>query len=286
MKFGTHCYLFVDRWSDDTLRVLDASKELGLDCVEIAVGDDVSFSAALTARRAESLRLDLVVSPGGHWPVEADLSSPDADQRNSALAWHKKWIDLAVDLGAVAYCGALYGHPGTIRREQLDTGEYPRIAAGLHALAEYGATDGVAVVLEPMSHFRTHLVNTPPQAMRLVDMTGHPNLFVLLDTYHLITEVTEFASGIHAVADRLWGLHACENNRSVPGCGLVPWNEIFQALAECSFDGYVLMETYNSSLGDFANTRGMFHNVCPDGSAFIANGLTFLKQGLAAVHRI
>ena len=44
MKFGTHCYLFIDRWSDDSLFVLDESKELGLDCVEIAVGDDVRFT--------------------------------------------------------------------------------------------------------------------------------------------------------------------------------------------------------------------------------------------------
>ena len=105
---------------------------------------------------------------------------------------------------------------------------------------------------------------------------------MLLDTYHLVTEVTDFASGIHTAANRLWGLHACESNRGVPGRGLVPWNEVFEALANCGFDGYVLMETYNSSLRDFAYTRGMFHNVCPDGSAFIAEGLAFLKQGLDA----
>ena len=36
-------------------------------------------------------------------------------------------------------------------------------------------------------------------------------------------------------------------------------------LDEIGFDGYIGLETYNSSLGDFAFQRGMFHNVCPDG---------------------
>lgn len=284
MNFGAHCYLFVDRWSNETQWVLDASKELGLDCVEIAVGDDVDFSLSQTAKRAASLELDLIVSPGGYWPMQADLSSPDIDERRGALKWHKRQIDLAVDLGAVAYCGALYGHPGVVRKEKLDPAEYPRTAEGLHALAEYGEGKSICVVLEPMSHFRTHMVNTPMQAMRLIEQADHSNLLVLLDTYHLVTEVTQFASGIHTVANRLWGLHACENNRGVPGCGLVPWEEIFQALDHVGFDGYVLLETYNSGLSDFAQTRGMFHNVCPDGSEFVKQGLTFLQQCVANQH--
>jgi len=282
MKFGAHCYLFVDRWSDDTLSVLDTSKELGLDCFEIAVGDEVHFSPTLTAQRAEQLSLDLIASPGGHWPVEADLSSSNSEQRSFGLQWHKQQVDLASELGAVAYCGALYGHPGTVRKQQFESDELSRTAAGLHRLAEYAAAKGVPIVLEPMSHFRTHLVNTPQQAMQLIELADHANLHVLLDTYHLVTEVTEFQSGIEAVGSRLWGLHACENNRGVPGRGLVPWPEIFAALKAQQFEGYVLLETYNSSLDGFAHSRGMFHNVCPDGRSFVNEGLDFLKNGFSA----
>lgn len=281
MKFGAHCYLFTERWSDQSLPLLDDYQELGLDCVEIAVGDDVCFSPALTARRAAELGLELIVSPGGEWPVEADLSSEDADQRLTGLGWHKRQVDLADELGAVAYCGALYGHPGTVRKRRPDPAEYPRVAEGLHQLAEYGDSKDIAIVLEPMSHFRTHVVNTPLQAMRLVELADHSNLRVLLDTYHLVTEITDYAAAIETCGDRLWGLHACENNRGVPDRGLVPWGDIFETLNSRRFDGYVLLETYNSSLGDFAYNRGMFHGVCPDGREFVAEGLPFLKRGFA-----
>ena len=279
MKFGSHSYLFTDRWSDSSLPILETVKEMDLDCFEIGIGDDVPFSPALTGRRAEELGLELAVSPGGIWPLECDLSSEDPLEREAGLAWHRKQVDLAGELGATAYCGSLYGHTGVIKRRRPPEDEYPRMADGLHQLAEYGREKGVRIVLEPMSHFRSHLVNTPEQVMRLLTLSDHQNLYVLLDTYHMVTEVRDYAKGIRTVGGRLWGMHACENDRGVPGGGLVPWDDIFKALGSISFDGYLILETYNSSIGDFAYERGMFHNVCPDPKAFVRQGIQFLKSG-------
>ena len=41
-----------------------------------------------------------------------------------------------------------------------------------------------------------------------------------------------------------------------------------------------MLETYNSSLGDFAFQRGMFHNVCADADAFVRDGFAFLRAQL------
>ena len=132
--------------------------------------------------------------------------------------------------------------------------EYPWTAEGLHRLAEHAASRGVTLALEPMSHFRTHIANTPEQIMRLVALADHPNLGVLLDTYHMIPEVRDFGAAIQTVGDRLWGLHVCENDRGVPGGGLVPWDQVFAALRDITFDGFVLLEAYNSSLSDFCSS--------------------------------
>jgi len=286
VRYGAHCYLFTDGWSDDRLPILDTAKVLGLDVFELVVGDDVSYTPRLSRRRAESLGLALTLSPGGFWPVDCDLSADDPADRARGLAWHKRQVDVAAELGAVAYTGALYGHPGTVQRRLPPAGELPRTAEGLHTLAEYGAQRGVSIVIEPMSHFRTHLVNTPEQAMRLIALADHPNLHVLLDTYHLVTEIRDYAQAIHTVAPKLWGLHACESDRSVPGGGLIPWDAVFAALKVIAFEGYVLLETYNSSTGDppgtFAYRRGMFHDPCPDGEAFVRQGIAFLQSGIGA----
>ncbi|MCK7478078.1 MAG: hypothetical protein M0C28_12140 [Candidatus Moduliflexus flocculans] len=77
MKYGAHCYLFTRSWSDADVRFLDLARELGLDMFELSVGDDVVFDPRLTGRRAAALGLDLVVGPGGRWPLDADLSSDE-----------------------------------------------------------------------------------------------------------------------------------------------------------------------------------------------------------------
>ena len=283
MKYGAHCYLFTECWRDDQLHFLDLAAELGLTMFELSVGDDVHFTPQLTRDRAQALGLTLAIGPGGHWPVECDLSTADPVAAAQGLAWHIRQVDLAAELGAVAYAGALYGHPGVIQRRRPPAGELPRTAELLNRLADYAAQRNVAIVLEPMSHFRTHLVNTPAQLMDLIQLADHGNLLALIDTYHIITEVRDFGAGIRLCGDRLWGIHACENDRGVPGGGLVPWTDVFTALQDIAFDGYVTMETYNSSLGDFALRRGMFHNVCPDGAAFVRTGLHFLEETAAAV---
>ena len=280
MKLGLHCYLFTERWSDDRLDILDIARDLGAECFEVVVGDDIDFTPRLTRQRAEALGLTLTVGPGGLWPTECDISADEPADRARGLAWHCQQIDRAGELGAAAYTGALYGHPGTVKRRVPPADEYPRTAEGLHRLAEHAAGRGVALALEPMSHFRTHIANTPEQIMRLVALADHPNLGVLLDTYHMLPEVRDFGAAIRTVGDRLWGLHACENDRGVPGGGLVPWDHVFAALRDIAFDGFVLLEAYNSSLGDFAFRRGMFHDVCPDGEAFARQGLAFMHRGL------
>jgi D-psicose/D-tagatose/L-ribulose 3-epimerase len=238
----------------------------------------VVFDPGLTGRRAASLGLDLVIGPGGHWPLDADLSSDDPADRARGLAWHERQVDLAAELGAWAYAGCLYGHPGVVKRRRPPADELPRVAEGLHALAGYAAARRVTLVLEPMSRFRTHLINTPAQLARLIALAGHANVRATFDTYHAVTEVRDYAEGLRALGPRLALVHACENDRGVPGGGLVPWETVFRTLAEIGFDGTIGLETYNTRLGDFAFERGIFQDLCPDGRAFVEKGLAFLKS--------
>jgi len=280
MKYGAHIYLWTDHWSSDQLNLFDRVKELGLDCLEISIGDDIRFDAAAVRDRAAQLEMDVVLSPGAVWPMDMDISHDDASCRRAAVTWHRHWIDQAAESGAVAYAGAIYGHPGRVERRPRSADELRRTADNLHELAEHALQRNVHLVLEPSSHFRTHVVNTPAQAMQLVEMADSPQLRILLDTYHLVTEVRDFGAAIRSCGDRLWAVHACENDRGAPGGGLVPWDDIFVALNETEFDDYIVFESYNSSVGDFAISRGMFHDVCPDGDQFVRTALKFVRAGM------
>ncbi|MEI6513662.1 MAG: sugar phosphate isomerase/epimerase family protein [bacterium] len=278
MRFGAHMYLWADTWSDKSLYLIDHVKTLGLDCFEIGFGDELEFTASHTRDKAKDAGVELIVSPGGIWPMEADISCEDADNQRKGLAWHKRAIDMTASVEASAYTGALYGHPGHVERRLPTTDEFKRTSEHLNTLAEYAQVRGINLVLEPMSHFRTHMVNRPDQAMSLIEMTNHPNLLVLLDTYHLVTEIRNYAEAVHTVGDKLWGIHACENDRGAPGGGIVPWESFFKALKETNFKGYMGVESYNSGSLEMAPKRGLFNNPCPDGDAFVKHSLAFFSQ--------
>ncbi len=280
--FGAHAFLWIERWTSNALYLYTHAKELGLNCLEIPVGDDIFFDSKVIFNESKRTDIQTIISPGAEWPMQADISHPEKSFRDYGIQWHKDWINKGAEAGAKAYTGALYAHPGRIEKQAPDADEWKYAADNLHQIADFAEQYGMAIVIEPMSHFRTHLINTPKQAMNLIQDANHQNLSVLFDTYHMVTEIRNFKNAIELMSEKLWGVHACENDRGVPGGGLVPWGDVCNALNGASFSGYMILETYNSSIsnGDFAYSRGMFHHVCDDGDAFVKRGIHFLKEKL------
>jgi len=250
---------------------------------EVSLGDDVQFDRERLRRHAEALAIELTVGPGNLWPEDCNISADDPKLRQRGVAWHKKTIEQAAELGAAAYCGAIYSRPGHVCRRPPPTDELSRAAENLHMLAEFADTVRIRLVIEPMSRFRSHLVNTAAQAMHLVQLAGHSNLHVNLDTYHMITEERDFGAAIRCALPVLWGLHACENDRGVPGGGLVPWTAVFEAVGKASGCVRLMLETYNTGPGGFGYSRGIFQNLCPDPERFVLQGVTFLQSCVANV---
>lgn len=281
-KFGAHQLLWKSHWTDDDLHILDTVRELGCTLFEVSVGDDAHFDRSRLRRHAESLGIELSVGPGNLWPSECNISADEPQRRQLGLAWHKKIVEQAAEMGAAAYCGSMYSHPGHILRRRPPADELLRAAENLHQLATHADQLGVCIVIEPMNRFRVHLINTAAQAVKLVQLAGHPNLRVNLDTYHMITEERDYGAAIRRALPVLWGVHACENDRGVPGGGLVPWPAVFAALHEATGCVRLMLETYNTA-GDLGYSRGIFQDLCPDPERFVRQGLDFLRQCIQSV---
>ena len=159
-KFGAHQFLWKSHWTDDDLPILDAARALGLTLFEMSLGDDVQFDRRACAGRRRRSASSYPSAPATSGRMSA--TSPPTTRVTGNVGWRgtRRLIEQAAELGAAAYCGAIYSHPGRVCRRPPPADELPRAAENLHLLADYADQLGVRVVIEPMSRFRLHLVNT------------------------------------------------------------------------------------------------------------------------------
>jgi len=103
VKYGAHIFIWLDRYGDEELAtILDKAVGLGLSFLEVSIGDDVHFDEERLRRRAVSLGLELVLSPGGLWPMHCDISLDSPQDRKAGLAWHKRAIERCAACGTQA----------------------------------------------------------------------------------------------------------------------------------------------------------------------------------------
>jgi hypothetical protein len=96
----------------------------------------------------------------------------------------------------------------------------------------------ISVFLEYVNSFGSteeyisFLINTCEQALELKAIIGADNVRIHLDTYHMNIEEKSFHAVTRRAGKDLVHYHLCENDRGIPGTGLVDWDGIFRGLAE------------------------------------------------------
>ena len=208
------------------------AKEFGFDVLELAVDDpaliDPEVIRATPARRPVST-FTLCGSIG----PDRDLSHDDPEVRRNAIAYVRRCVELAAELGAPHFVGPLYSAVGRTALLEPAEREAQRALAveSLKAVADHAAEHGVRIGIEPLNRFETDLVNTAEQALELCDRVGADHVGVLLDTFHMNIDEKSLGDAVRLVGDRLLQVHTCENDRGTPGTGHVQWDRAVRGAA-------------------------------------------------------
>jgi D-psicose/D-tagatose/L-ribulose 3-epimerase len=109
-------------------------------------------------------------------------------------------------------------------------------------------------------------------------MVGLPNVKVHLDTYHMNIEEKDWAQPVLLAGDRLCHFHLCENDRGIPGTGLVDWEELFEALGGIHYQGYAGLESFVDVSGDMLAGTPVWRDLAPSGDVLVREGLAFLRD--------
>ena len=217
MKFGANTFIWRSPFSTETdLDLIEKLKEIGFDFIEIAVesADLIELNTLKAALQQKDMQAILcgVFGPG------RNLSSLEAEERANAESYLKWMIDAAAELDAGPVIGPMYSAVGKARLEDpADREREGQLAvSGLKEMCKYAAERGVRLAFEPLNRFETDMVNVVEQGLKLIAEVGEPNLGLHIDTFHMHLEEKDSAAAIRKAGDRVFHVHACENDRGVP----------------------------------------------------------------------
>jgi D-psicose/D-tagatose/L-ribulose 3-epimerase len=283
MKFGIHSLLFSETFLEQDLPLLDKAKDAGFDALEIIPFDPDHFPASQVGQRAANLGLDIYTGIG--LPANANPISPDPAVRAAALRYSKRLIDLSAECGSKGYGGVNYCGWGYLTGKMRTSDEWAWAVEHYRALAEYAiqASPGLFLAIEPVNRFESHLINIAADAVSFCQEVGLPNVKVHLDTFHMIREEDNFAKTVNDTGPYLGYIHACENQRGIPGRGQVPWLDFFRALKSVNYQGCITIESFDPNMPNIARLCCIWRKLADSPEQLASDGLSFLRGVLAQV---
>ena len=274
MKLGIHAYAWCSKWTNDTLDLIDRVKNLGMDFIEIPLMSLETFDAKAVRDRLTSVGLDSVTSTV--LLNDTDITSDDPEIRKKGVDYLKRCVEATAAIGAQSFSGVIYSQHVKPATGRPTADAWTHSAAALREAADLAARMGVLIGLEPVNRYETYLVNTCEQALHLREMIDRDNVKVHLDTYHMNIEEKSFYDATVMAGEHLIHYHLCENDRGIPGTGLVDWDGIFRALAEIGYTGNAALESF-VDVTDNMNTW-VWRQLAPDGDTLLKQGADFIRK--------
>lgn len=192
MKFGVNTFIWTADFDRSNLPLLPAIKAAGFDGVEVPLFDPARFAAADIRRGAEANGLECTVCSiltGG-----MNLIAEDAAVRAKTRAHLAGCVQAAAEAGAQILAGPLYAPVGLMTGHRRTPDEWQRAVDGFQSLGPVLAEYGVTLAIEPLNRFETYFLNTAADAVALCDAIDHPNVGILLDTFHANIEEQDVAA--------------------------------------------------------------------------------------------
>jgi D-psicose/D-tagatose/L-ribulose 3-epimerase len=282
MRFGASTFIWASPFGTDRLDLFEHVAGLGFDVLEICIEDPALIDTDQVAAAAREAGAGVNVC--GAFGPNRDVSSDDPDVRRQGAEYLNTCIDIAAAVGSELVSGPMYSATGKTRLLPDDARAQQRelAADGLRAAADYAAERDVRLAIEPLNRFETDLVNTVRQGLDLCEAIGRDNAGLLLDTFHMNIEEKRIGDALRLAGDRLFELHACENDRGTPGDGHVAWSEVCDAVVDLGFDGLIAIESFTPEIEEIARAVSMWRPVADGGDALARDGLRFLRRELSA----
>lgn len=282
-KIGINTFLWTTTWENGILEVLGNIKQMGFDVVQIPLLSLDSLNPEELVRATRQLRLDCCISAG--LKEDSDITSDDEKVRRRGIEFLKGCVSFAHRVGSPFLSGSFHSVFGKKSDHPIGHREWRNSADCLREVAREAQAYDLSLILEPINRYESFLVNTAAQAEKLIGMIGEPNVGIQLDTFHMNIEEDDLCDTIRRVGDKLAHFHVAENHRGRFGEGTIPWDDVFEVLAETQYKGAIVIETFVPEVMEVATAAAIWRKMAPSSDILASEGLKFIRS-LAAKYQL
>jgi D-psicose/D-tagatose/L-ribulose 3-epimerase len=193
---------------------------------------------------------------------EFDPSSPDKQQRDTALAYLKSRVDITAALGGTIMAGPIvcpynaypvteFGDPiWSDVLQDWTRSRYENAQPVIEQLGGYAETKGVKVAIEPVGHWETPAPNLLSEVLTFLRDIDSRQIGVCVDNAHVQLgsdgPAVSIADAQRAANDRrLHYVHISAPDRGAVHDSWIPWKPLLEPVLEI-YDGPVLVEVFNA----------------------------------------
>jgi len=280
VKYGVNTFIWTVNFTRDNLPLLPEIKRAGFDGIEVSMFYPADFASDDIRRGLEQNGLECTIC--SVIPRGLSVISDDRSVREKTHAHLADCIKAAADVGAKIIAGPLYSPVGYLPGRRRTPDEWKWAVECYQRLGPVLARHNVIVAIEPLNRFETYFLNTAADAVALCDEINHANVGILFDTFHANIEEKNIGQAYRTVARHLKHVHTCENDRGIPGSGHVEWNDVFAALRDTRYDGWLTIESFGFALGELSAAASIWRDIAPTPESIAFEGVKFLKQQMAS----
>lgn len=256
MEIGIHFSYWAEDWVEDYHRYIEKAADLGFDILELSCSGILALYSnpqSLTRLREHAERRNLRLTAGYGPSPSQNLCSENRNVTENGLSFYRQILPLLHELGIHTLAGPLSSRgPLDASQNICRASDWKRAQKNLLCAADLARQYQITLALEVVNRYEGYLFNTCEEALRFVNEAGHPNLQILLDTFHMNIEEADICGAIVQAGSHLKHLHVSEQNRQLPGQGRLPWHSIGNALKSIDYQGAAIIESFVKSTGSIA----------------------------------
>ena len=277
MKFGVDTFIWAENFGEKDLWIIPKAKELGFEVVDFAISNPYTFPTEAVLKKIKEVGIECVCTTT--LTAKTNPISPDPAIREAAVGAMKKAVDICNTLGAPILGGVNYAAWGYLTRKPRTEQEWEWAVTNMRQVAEYAESTGdVLICVECINRFETHFLNIAEDAVAFCKAVGTNNMKVHLDCFHMIHEEKSFTKAVETCGKEYLGyIHVNENDRGIPGTGLVPFKEFFQAVESVGYNGPLVIESFDPSFEELSGNCAIWRKLADSGEELAVKGLANLK---------